>query len=297
MPDHKDEIKPFRPPAAPDLTKTAQTIARTRAQQDYQRHLVHRRVVDIPPASRALFLAPHPDDIVIGCGGTIVKMIDRGVSVRLAYLTDGRAAADEAGENAMVHTRAEEARGVSAQLGLPEPILVGWNERTFTRPENEDLLVERVAQILQEVGPDHVFLPFYGDVHGDHRYANHLLARALRSCGSRPVIYGYEVWSLAPPGVVVDITNELEKKKELLAIYRSQLALLDYMLIVESVARLRAPLAPGAAACEVFHALRGDAFVDLVESMDLRSPESLQSEVLLTSPETMPSDEEVARYP
>jgi hypothetical protein len=43
--------------------------------------------------------------------------------------------------------------------------------------------------------------------------------------------------------------------------------------------------------------LRGDAFVDLVESMDLRSPESLQSEVLLTPPETMPSAEEVARYP
>jgi len=289
---NEDELIPFRRPA-PDPTKTAQTRARTLAQQEYMRHLVHRRHVEIPPAQRALFIAPHPDDIVIGCGGTLVKMLSRGVSVRLAYMTDGCAVAAPGAEADMARTRADEARAVSSALGLPEPILVAADERTYTRPENEAGLVDRLDAILEEVDPDHVFLPFYGDVHGDHRYTNHLLARSLRRSGRRPVVYGYEVWSVVPPGVVVDITNELEEKKRLLALYPSQLALLDYMTIAEAVARLRAPLAPGSQACEAFHAMRGEAFLELVDDLDLSSPDSLQSEIILMPPESMPTPAEM----
>jgi len=286
--DDKDELLPFRPPS-PAPEKTAQTKARTLAQQEYLRHLVHRQFVDVPPAKRVLFLAPHPDDIVIGCGGTLVKMLARGFAVRLAYMTDGCTTAQPGGEAEMAHTRAQEARAVSAALGLPEPIFIAADERTFTAHQNEAKLVERLGSIIEEVDPDHVFLPYYGDVHGDHRYTNHLLAKTLRHSGRRPIVYGYEVWSLAPPGVVIDITNELEEKLRLLSMYPSQLALLDYKSIAEAVARLRAPLAPGAQACEAFHAMRGDAFLDLIEGLDLASPESLRSEVILMPPESMPS--------
>ena len=288
MPQDRDELIPFRA-ASPDPRKTAQTQARTLAQQEYLRHLVHRQVVEVPPAQRALFLAPHPDDIVIGCGGTLLKMLARGVTVRLAYMTDGCTTSQPGGEAEMARIRADEARAVSSALGLPEPILLGADERTYTHPENERGLTGRLAELLDEVDPDHVFLPDYGDVHGDHRYTNHLLAGALRLTGRRPDVYGYEVWSIVPPGVIVDITAELEEKKRLLSLYPSQLALLDYLTIAEAVARLRAPLAPGAQASEVFHAMRGEAFVERCAELDLASPDSLRSEVILMPPETAPA--------
>jgi LmbE family N-acetylglucosaminyl deacetylase len=270
--------------------RTAATLALSRAQQLWLRHYVHRRVVDLPPAKRALVLAPHADDEVIGCGGTLVKLAARGVPTRIAYLTDGRAvSADTQQDEAMAATRAAEARSVSARLGLSEPILVGWNERTFSAPANEAALVERLAGVLASVEPDAVYVPFFQDAHGDHRYANHLLARALVASGREPTIYAYEVWSLVPPGLVVDISAELEEKQRLIDCYPSQLAYLDYHALVDALAKLHAPLLAGANACEAFCPFGARAYVEAAGTLDLASPASMETVVLLTRPESMPA--------
>ncbi len=275
-------------PSSDPAARVAAALALARAQQEHMRHFVHRKVVERPDATRALFLAPHPDDIVIGCGGTLLAMIDADVPVRLAYLTDGRAVAEPGGEDEMAARRADEARRVSAALGLVEPVLFGWNEHTFTRPESEPELVAALAGLLASEAPDAVFVPYLWDQHGDHRYTNWLLARAMEESGARPTVYGYEVWSFAPPGIVVDVTRRLERKKEILSLYASQLELLDYLTIVDVRARQHASLAPGAEACEVFCPFRADAFLERVHEADLRSPEALCGEVLLTPPESAP---------
>ena len=41
------------------------------------------------PANRVLVLAPHPDDEVFGCGGAIMRHVERGVSVRVIVVSDG----------------------------------------------------------------------------------------------------------------------------------------------------------------------------------------------------------------
>lgn len=272
-----------------ESARTAATLALSRAQQLWLRHYIHRRALEVPPATRALVLAPHADDEVIGCGGTLVKLAARGVPTRIAYLTDGRAVTDDtARDEAMVQTRAAEARAVSARLGLPEPIFVGWNERTFAAPASEAALVERVRGVLDAVDPDAVFVPYFEDAHGDHRYANHLLARALLASGRAPTVYAYEVWSRVPPGLVVDISAELAEKQRLVDCYPSQLAYLDYHALVETIARLHAPLVHGASACEAFCAFRAQAYLAEVEALDLASPASMETIVLLTRPEAMP---------
>lgn len=269
--------------------RTAAALALASAQQLWLRHYVHRRTVEVPPATRALVLAPHADDEVIGCGGTLVKLAARGVPLRLAYLTDGRAATqDPAQEDAMAATRAAEARAVSARLGLAEPLLVGWSERAFAAPEHEQALVARVARLLEQVEPDAVFVPYHEDAHGDHRYANHLLARALRASGRAPTVYAYEVWSRVPPGIVVDVSAELAQKHALIDCYPSQLALLDYHALIDALASLHAPLVPGARACEAFRAFTAQGYVEAVEALDLASAASRETIVLLTRPETMP---------
>ena len=268
--------------------RTSVTLALSRWQQLHLRHVAHRRVVDRPPGKRVLVLIPHPDDEVLGLGGTLVKLAGHA-DIRLVYLTDGRiGAGDTNAEDTMAAVRAAEARAVAKRLGIGEPLLIGWNEHTFARPLHNEALVARLVEELRRHDPDLVFVPFLWDAHGDHRYSNHLLAQALRVTRQQPVVCGYEVWSMAPPGWVVDITAQLDAKLALLDCYRSQLALFDYRTMASQRAALHAPLAPGARACEVFWPVRADAYVDLVAAADLGSPEAQETIVLMTAPETLP---------
>lgn len=266
----------------------ARTRARVLAMQDAQRHLFHRQIVPVPVTERPLFLAPHPDDIALGCGGTLHKLLARGVPMRLAYLTDGRAAAtDPAQQPAMAVTRAREARAVSNRLGLPEPHLFAWDENTFGDPAQLAPRSRALADLIVEWNADAVFVPYLFDQHPHHRLANHLLAGAMRAAQRHPRVYGYEVWSVPPPGVVVDISGELEKKKELVSCYASQLALFPYLEMVDVQARTHASLIGGqCTAAETFCPFDGRAFCRVVADLDLTSPETTNNEVLTIPPDT-----------
>jgi LmbE family N-acetylglucosaminyl deacetylase len=268
--------------------RTEVTLALSQWQQLHLRHIAHRRIVVPPIAQRVLVLIPHPDDEVLGLGGTLLRLAG-SAKVELVYLTDGRiGAGDRADEPRMAAVRAAEAHEVAARLGFGPPVLVGWNEHSFAAPEHAPLLIAKVAEVLQRVQPDLVFTPFLWEAHGDHRYVNHLLAQALLATGQRPTVCGYEVWSMAPPGWVVDISAQLEQKIELMRCYRSQLAILDYLEVARLRAALHAPLVPGASACEVFWPVRGEAYLDIVGAADLASPAAQRTIALLTAPETLP---------
>jgi LmbE family N-acetylglucosaminyl deacetylase len=268
-------------------TAAALAEALAQAQQTYMRHLFHRQVVERPAGHRVLFLAPHPDDIVVGCGGVVQKYLDAGAAVQFLYLTDGRAAAsDGSGEAAMADVRAAEARAVAAELGLPESIQIGWSEHSFRETQHRAQLVKHLQHALERFGPDAIYLPYLFDQHPDHRYTNALLAAALQQTSLAPALFGYAVWSLPPPGIVVDITTQLERKKDLIRLYASQVALFDYPTFAESVARWNAVLVgPQCRAAEVFCPFKREAFLAQVGSFDLSGADSDCTNVLLTRPD------------
>ena len=265
-----------------------QTRARVLAMQDAQRHLFHRQIVAVPDTQRPLFLAPHPDDIALGCGGTLHKLLARGVPVRLAYLTDGRAAtADPAQQPAMAVTRAREARAMASRLGLPESRLFGWDENTFGDAAHFAARSRALAELIVEWNADAVFVPYLFDQHPHHRITSHLLAGAMHESKRYPRVLGYEVWSVPPPGVVVDISDELAKKKDLVSCYASQLALFPYLELVDVQGRTHASLVgPTCTAAETFCPFDGRAFCRVVADLDLTSPEATNNEVLTIPPDT-----------
>ena len=97
--------------------RTEVTLALSQWQQLHLRHLAHRRIVATPFAERVVVLIPHPDDEVLGLGGTLLRL--RGqAQVELVYLTDGRiGAGDRSVEEQMAATRASEAKEIAARLG------------------------------------------------------------------------------------------------------------------------------------------------------------------------------------
>lgn len=274
-----------------DQPSRSERIARTHGlvagARSVLRHFVNRRVVEFPDFDRSLFLAPHPDDIEIGCGGTVQKLIAAGRQVRLCYLTDGSAVGEPARDAHFAEVRRQEAEAVARRLGLAAPTILGCPERQFRDPSRRADLTAQVTAQLDDFDPDGVFLPWVADQHEDHRYTNLLLADALRQTGRTPTVCGYEVWSFVPPGLVVDISEQLTEKIELIRLYASQFEFLDYAYLVDALGRSHAALAPGATACEAFCAMHTAGFLETVDGLALDDPAGCD-EVLLTPPSTMP---------
>lgn len=177
---------------------------------------------------RLLILAPHPDDDIIGCGGTILKNIEEGRDVQTIYLTDGAYRSGPYSPSDMVRVRREEALRVSEEIGGRPPLFLDCVAApTFSITEPK---VRELAEMVNDFGPDAIWIPFAFDHHPDHRRANALLLRILSDHYADEVnIYSYEIWSMLPANILVDISPWMEKKRRALALFRSQSTGFDYV--------------------------------------------------------------------
>src|SRR5262245_8021728 len=114
-----------------------------------------------PAAQKIVVLAPHMDDEVIGCGGTVARHVDAGADVTVIYLTDGRRGAANvnrlkgaelrAAEVALVARRKEEAHRALAVLGVKKLTFLDCED---TRLESDPNVAARLRALLQEIRPD-----------------------------------------------------------------------------------------------------------------------------------------------
>lgn len=170
---------------------------------------------------RVLVLAPHPDDEIIGPGGTLIRHLEVGGEVTVVYMTDGGAGGDD---DELVRTRRREAEAVGRELGLEQ---VFW-----THPDTRldpGAAEPELRRLLARLRPEAVYVTSYFEHHYDHYAANATLARALEACGVEPSVRGYEVWDNLPaPNWVVDVTAQLERKIEAMATYETPMLYTDF---------------------------------------------------------------------
>jgi len=193
-------------------------------------------LTEVPPGERVLVLAPHMDDEVIGCGGTLVKHAERGCALAVAILTDG-ALGDPAAEaapmpeearresrRALCEIRREESRAAAKVLGVEELVFLDCPDGGLTGSPTARVAVER---LVGEYRPDVLYAPFVTDAHPDHRAAARLVA-GLASRRPELLVAAYEVWTPLHPTCLVDITAQAERKTEALACFQSQLSHNDF---------------------------------------------------------------------
>jgi bacillithiol biosynthesis deacetylase BshB1 len=182
-----------------------------------------------PPALDALVVAPHPDDAELGMGGTIVRLIGHGWKVGIVDLTDG-----EPTPLGSRQRRASETAAANAALGNPWRQNLGLPNRSL-----EPTLLHRraVAAVFRHVRPRLVFAPYWEDAHPDHTAATKLVEDARfwsklskSDIAGEPfhparILYYFSVHlRLAErPGVVIDISEQVDSKVAALRCYRSQL--------------------------------------------------------------------------
>lgn len=189
-----------------------------------------------PGAERVLVLSPHFDDEVIGCGGTIIKHIRKGAKVTVVFFTDGRfgssALLNLEGEErqryqeALMAIRRMEAASSLKKLGVAEGIYFDAPE---TMVGSDSTLQSRLRNVLDDVKPDVVYLPFFLEEHPDHRAVGQVLLDCTRGRSDHFDCFGYEVWTPLFPNCLVEISDVVERKKEAILQYASQLSDKDYV--------------------------------------------------------------------
>lgn len=181
---------------------------------------------------RVLVLSPHPDDELIGCGGTLRRLRSAGAEISIVQATDGSSlhSLNDLPPARRKSIRLEEAGRVAAALGA---------RLTLWRREDSRLrcCAETIAQLstlLDELRPTHVFTPFLGDPHADHRTLSLILAAALDAARVDPEVLQYEVWSLVPANRYCEITGEAQALEKLLLLYERAMRADDFVHFCES---------------------------------------------------------------
>lgn len=188
-----------------------------------------------------LVAAPHMDDEVLACGGTIARLPQKG-RIHLVYAADGARSPVPLypwmGKPApdLAQIRMQEAREAMAVLGVPENNLrfLGLEDGQLDRHSRE--LVSMMAGAIVEIKPDQIFVPFRYDRHPDHLALTRATLEALQLLAYDAQVYEYFVYYrfrflsggdirrfIRPELLLsVDIRPYSSRKKEALLRYRSQ---------------------------------------------------------------------------
>jgi LmbE family N-acetylglucosaminyl deacetylase len=188
----------------------------------------------IEPGARVLVVAPHQDDEVLGCGGTIFQYTRRGATVKVLYMTDGSRGGDELSGPELSLIRKHEAWEGLLELGCVDATFLDYPD---TELKCDPEVVVKVMEVIEDFGPTKVFVPFFFEIHPDHVVTGKLVAHALQWYPKRLEIYNYEVWTPFFPNVIVDITRSMDAKLNALSKHQSQIRIINY---VEKVRGLNA---------------------------------------------------------
>ena len=172
-----------------------------------------------------LATGPHPDDVELGCGGTLAKMIDQGSKVGILDLTCG-----ELGTRGTPELRLKEAAAAAEILGVHARENLRMRDGFFVNDE-EHLL--KVIKIIRKYQPEIVITSAPKDRHMDHGRASTLVQDACFLSGLRKIetgqdvwrpkhIFSYIQWLPLNPDFVVDISGYLDVKIKASLAYKSQ---------------------------------------------------------------------------
>lgn len=172
-----------------------------------------------------LVIAPHNDDEVLGVGGTISKHASEGHNVFVCEVTSG----------SEYKKLQDEAKKAHAVLGVKESFFLNLPVVKLKTIDPIEIN-SAISNIVQQVNPQVVYIPFIGDMHMDHREVTESALVALRPINNSTVqsIYMYETlsetgWNIPNsersfiPNTWVDISSYLEKKIEAMKCYESQI--------------------------------------------------------------------------
>ena len=143
-----------------------------------------------------LVVAPHCDDEILGCGGTMAKHIASGNHVYVAIVTNGHLGAPELFSKKGTEKVRDEALQAHQYLGVKQTIFLDFPAVNLDAIPAYKLSLA-LSNVIKEFAIDTMFIPHRGDIHKDHRVtyeAALVAARPINNCTVKR-IYAYETLS------------------------------------------------------------------------------------------------------
>jgi LmbE family N-acetylglucosaminyl deacetylase len=216
---------------------------------------------------KTIVIAPHPDDEVLGVGGTLLRRKAEGAKV--AWLIVTAISVDSEWSADQVKQRADEIKQITELFGFDAVFALNFPTTLLDRVPMSDL-VAGFSNVFRSFEPEEVFAPHPADVHTDHRIVFDAVASCTKwfryPCVKR--VLAYETLSETDfglgaghgfhPNVFIDIEPFLNDKLRAMAIYASELGQFPFPRsheAIKSLATLRGA-ASGFKAAEAFQLLR-----------------------------------------
>lgn len=177
-----------------------------------------------------LAFGAHPDDVELGCGGTVAKEVSKGKKVGIIDLTRG-----ELGTRGSVDLRDQESKLASNVLGLELRENLNFKDGFFQNNESNQI---EIIKVIRKYRPEIVLCNAENDRHIDHPKAAELVSSACFLSGLRKIetidngknqlewrpknVYHYIQWKNSSPDFLVDISGFISVKLEAIKAYSSQ---------------------------------------------------------------------------
>ena len=177
-----------------------------------------------------LAIGAHPDDVELGCGGTIIKLISEGKKIAVVDLTQG-----ELGTRGTAETRKQEAENAAKILGISARENLKMKDGFLQNSEEYQM---RIVKMIRKYQPEIVLANAIDDRHPDHAKAAKLISDACFLSGLRKIeteynnenqeawrpkqIFHYIQWKNITPDFVIDISDFMEQKIESCMAYQTQ---------------------------------------------------------------------------
>lgn len=177
-----------------------------------------------------LAIGAHPDDVELGCGGTIAKMISEGKTVAIIDLTKG-----ELGTRGTDKTRKQEAADAAKILGISARENLEMKDGFLQNSEEYQM---RIVKMIRKYQPEIVLANATDDRHPDHGKAAKLVSDACFLSGLKKIetaldgknqefwrpkhVFHFIQWKEIEPDFVIDISDFMEKKIEACMAYKTQ---------------------------------------------------------------------------
>jgi LmbE family N-acetylglucosaminyl deacetylase len=184
---------------------------------------------------KILVIAPHPDDELLGCGGTLLRKLDEGYTI--AWLLMTTIAKNDGWSEEKVKQRNDEIQLVMKGLKINKNNFYSLNFST-TKLDHYPInsIVSKISLVINEFKPQEILIPFAGDVHSDHRITFDAASACTKWFRNPSVIkvMAYETpsetdFSIDPryggfqPNIFVNIEQYIDRKIELVKIYKSEI--------------------------------------------------------------------------
>jgi len=183
-----------------------------------------------------LVVAAHPDDEILGCGGTIKRLVDEGYTAYTLILGEGITSRDEKRDwderIVEIEELKKQVNEANRIIGVKEVFLHDFPDNRFDTVALLDI-VKVIENIKNKLQPDIIFTHYENDLNIDHQITHKAVLTATRPMKGECVkeLYSFEVLSSTEwnyplsfsPDVFFDISDYMEYKKKAMQIYKSEL--------------------------------------------------------------------------